>query len=170
MAKLTTHFKTIALALAMSSPFAQAAEPNPAKYASQQSYGSKFIKNPNAPVTEADQAYRDIPGNEFTIIMTGVAFPNGKKVTIDPDDMMPYTHPETGKAILVPRYRFINEINRQLPEVGGIEFPRSQPGQDTGVKGITGILNHVVVVHGVPKKQIHEAMYRCNERRAIPAP
>lgn len=146
-------------------------------------YGDKFANDPYATVTEADQAYVNIPGNEFQMIFTSSAYPEGKTVTIDPDDVMPINHPQTGQVTIVPRNRFLDMINAQLPNIPGFDFPPPKPGEGLGVKGTVVMFKHLVDPpimdrkgqimgggHGLSQTEITDAVRRCLEHRNIPAP
>ena len=154
---------------------AQAADAN--------SYDNKFIEDPYATVTESDQAYVDIPGNEFTMVFRSAAYPEGKTVTIDPDDVMPLNHPETGRVTLVPRNRLLSSINAQLPNIPGFDYPPPLPGEGIGVQGTVPMFRHLIDEpimdqrgnligggHGLSAADITDAIRRCLEPRGIPAP
>lgn len=135
-----------------------------------------FANNPSADPNEADQTYVNIPGNEFVMRMTSEKFPNGHDVLIDPDDMVPYKGPETkGQIVLMPRDRFPLQINEAFPEVPGAQIPPLKPGEATGVRTTATYLDHLTAPsskmgHGIPIKQVNEAMRRCYEPWGIPIP
>ncbi len=169
--------KSAAFGLTLALAFSAAA------YADGYSYGNKFLETPNARVTAEDQAYVDIPGNEFQMMFYSAAYPQGKSVTIDPDDVMPLNHPATGRVTVVPRNRMLSSINAQLPNIPGFDFPPPLPGEGVGVKGTVPMFKHLIddpimdskgnLVgggHGLSAKDITEAIRRCLEPRDIPAP
>lgn len=150
----------------------------------QEAGSDKFLKNPRAPVTEEDMRYTDKPGNEFTMIFRSHAFPEGKSVVIDPDDMIPVNDPrKSGRVVLAPRQRFFYEINSQLPGIPGREMPRMKDNEGLSPGGAVVIFKHLTdppivnnkgeIVgggHGIPKEQILEAMRLCHKGRNIPEP
>ena len=139
---------------------------------------ANFAANAQGPtLTKEQQAYRNIPGNEFQIMMTSRVETKGKMVTIDPDDMMPAIDPKTNKLTLIPRFRFMARINEQMPPVAG-EITATQRQQLTGAEGdnttdarSVGVMYyHLVQNHRIPQDQITRAMYNCFPARGIPAP
>ena len=144
----------------------------------------KFGGNPYATVTEEDMRYVDIPGNEFSMIFTSASFPQGRTVTIDPDDMMPVNDPRRdGLAVLAPRQRFFYEINNQLPAIPGREMARLGENEGLSPKGAVTMYKHLTDApmlsnsgevigggHGISKDQILEAMRRCHEPRGLSIP
>ncbi len=144
----------------------------------------KFAGNPYATVTEEDMRYVDIPGNEFSMVFTSASFPQGRTVTIDPDDMMPVNDPRRdGLAVLAPRQRFFYEINNQLPSIPGREMARLGENEGLSPKGAVTMYKHLTdepilsnsgeVIgggHGISKDQILEAMRRCHEPRGLSVP
>ncbi len=144
----------------------------------------KFGENPYATVTEEDMRYVDIPGNEFSMIFTSASFPQGRTVTIDPDDMMPVNDPRRdGLAVLAPRQRFFYEINNQLPAIPGREMARLGENEGLSPKGAVTMYKHLTDApmlsnsgevigggHGISKDQILEAMRRCHEPRGLSIP
>lgn len=146
--------------------------------------GSKFIDNPYAQVTQDDMLYEEIDGNEFTMTFRTAVFPQGREVTIDPDDMMPVNDPrKDGRVVLAPRQRFFYEINNQLPAIPGREMARLGPNEGLSPKGASTMYKHLTddpmlgrsgeVIgggHGIPRDQIEEAMIRTHEARGIPEP
>lgn len=146
--------------------------------------GSKFEQNPYAQVTQQDMLYQEIQGNEFTMIFRTAVFPEGREVTIDPDDMMPVNDPrKDGRVVLAPRQRFFYEINNQLPAIPGREMARLGPNEGLSPKGSSTMYKHLTddpmlgrsgeVIgggHGIPRDQIEEAMLRTHEARGIPEP
>lgn len=146
--------------------------------------GSKFMDNPYAQVTQDDMLYKEIDGNEFTMIFRTAVFPQGREVTIDPDDMMPVNDPrKDGRVVLAPRQRFFYEINNQLPAIPGREMARLGPNEGLSPKGASTMYKHLTddpmlgqsgeVIgggHGIPRDQIEEAMIRTHEARGIPEP
>lgn len=146
--------------------------------------GSKFIDNPYAQVTQDDMLYEEIEGNEFTMTFRTAVFPQGREVTIDPDDMMPVNDPrKDGRVVLAPRQRFFYEINNQLPAIPGREMARLGPNEGLSPKGASTMYKHLTddpmlgrsgeVIgggHGIPRDQIEEAMIRTHEARGIPEP
>ena len=154
-----------------------------AEAADANSYENKFIEDPFATVTQSDQAYVDIPGNEFTMIFRSAAYPEGKSVTIDPDDVMPLNRPDTGRVTLVPRNRLLANINAQLPNIPGFDYPAPKPGEGIGVKGTVPMFKHLTDDpimdrrgnligggHGLSAEDITDAIRRCLEPRGIPGP
>ena len=146
--------------------------------------GSKFMDNPYAQVTQDDMLYEEIEGNEFTMTFRTAVFPQGRQVTIDPDDMMPVNDPrKDGRVVLAPRQRFFYEINNQLPAIPGREMARLGPNEGLSPKGASTMYKHLTddpmlgrngeVIgggHGIPRDQIEEAMIRTHEARGIPEP
>lgn len=144
----------------------------------------KFQRNPFAPVTEEDMRYVDRPGNEFTVTFRTQAFPQGRTVTIDPDDMIPVNDPRrNGRVVLAPRLRFFYEINNQLPSIPGREMPPLRQNEGLSPSGAVTMYRHLTDTpllngkgevigggHGIPREQILDAMRRCHEARNIPEP
>lgn len=144
----------------------------------------KFIDNPYARVTQEDMLYVDHPNNEFTMVFTSASFPQGRTVTIDPDDMMPVNDPrKDGRVVLAPRQRFFYEINNQLPAIPGRELANLGPNEGISPKGSVTMYKHLTdpamlsrsgeVIgggHGISKEQIIDAMRRCHEPRGISDP
>lgn len=146
----------------------------------------KFEKDPYATVTQQDMQYVEREGNEFTMTFTSASFPEGRTVTIDPDDMMPVNDPrKDGRVVLAPRQRFFYEINNQLPAIPGREMARLGENEGLSPKGAVTMYKHLTdepmvnsrnqIIgggHGIPQDQIVEAMRKCHEPRGIilPAP
>lgn len=144
----------------------------------------KFQRNPYATVTEEDMRYVDRPGNEFTVVFRTHAFPNGREITIDPDDMIPVNDPrKNGRVVLAPRQRFFYEINNQLPAIPGREVPALRQNEGLSPGGAVVMFRHLTdepllnkkgeVIgggHGIPREQILEAMRLCHRARNIPEP
>jgi hypothetical protein len=135
-------------------------------------------------VTKEQQAYKNTPGNEFKITFRSVAYPDGKEVTIDPDDTMPVVT-KAGKVTLAPRVRFMLSVNRQLPAVQG-ELSGSLldhlKGTDDGAsvdgKSVTVLMNHLTSHptinqkpgHGISSEDINEAIRLCFALRGLTPP
>jgi hypothetical protein len=119
-------------------------------------------------ITPAQQTYRNIVGNEFTMIFTSVAAPEGRTIMIDPDDVMPVVDPRNGKFTATPRFRFLESINSRLPAVPGGPSPAqiSQMNESSGSntvdgKSVSSMFYHLVNDHKVPQQQIWDALKRC---------
>lgn len=169
---IKSQLSTIALAttISVSTAFAQETD--------------KFQKDPHAKVTQQDMQYVEREGNEFTMIFTSASFPNGRSVTIDPDDMMPVNDPrKDGRVVLAPRQRFFYEINNQLPAIPGREMSRLGENEGLSPKGAVTMYKHLTdkpmvnskneIIgggHGIPREQIIEAMRQCHEPRGITLP
>tara|TARA_R110001592_G_scaffold16881_12_gene71685 strand:+ start:4718 stop:5455 length:738 start_codon:yes stop_codon:yes gene_type:complete len=149
-----------------------------------QNGSSHYTENPYATVTQDDMLYKDIPGNEFTMTFTSASFPQGRQVTIDPDDMMPVNDPRRdGRVVLAPRQRFFYEINNQLPTIPGREMASLGPNEGLSPKGSITMYKHLTdepmmgrngdVIgggHGISQEQIMDAMRLCHEPRGVPYP
>lgn len=124
-------------------------------------------------VTQEQQIYRDNPGNEFVMKFTSKAAPEGRDIVIDPDDTMPLIDPRNGKFTVTPRFRFLEKINRGLPNVPGelsqgeiarmVESPGSY---SVDGRSVASLFHHLTHYHGVPQNQIWEAVKKSSEIRA----
>ncbi len=127
---------------------------------------------PKIVITPAQQTYRNIPGNEFTMAFASVAAPEGRQVTIDPDDVMPVIDPRNGKFTVTPRFRFLESINSQLPTVhGGLtpaqisQITKTSASNTVDGQSVSSMFYHLVNDHKVPQRQIWDAIKRCSEIR-----
>ena len=127
-------------------------------------------------VSKEEMLYRNIPGNEFRMRFTSMAAPEGRMVTIDPDDMMVMCHPTKGHKVLTPRFRFMTRINEQMPNVPGMEMSANEVAQkmreDSGItvdgNSVASMFKHLVTDHKIPLQQIEEAMRQVHARRNVP--
>jgi hypothetical protein len=128
-------------------------------------------------VTREEQTYKNIPGNEFSFKFTSKMTPEGRSVTIDPDDMMPIIDKKS-RIVLTPRVRFLEKINLSMPQIRGYEpkpdqvhrILNTKEGESVDGGSVASKFHHLVSVHEIPLEQINMAMWLCHKPRGLEPP